>query len=688
MLHACGQIETESFDKMRLTGARVQNYRSIVDSGWFNIENLKTILVGPNEAGKTVILRALEQINPAKDVPAFKPLRDYPRSKYNADIQSRRLNPSDIPVVSAKFSLEEEDKKLVDEMFLDAEYIVTRFLDNHIEEDFKNGTDLEVVTDNIFASLERLASHVDKDNAEGGSDRNSVADILRVLISMRENYRPTNHEESLEFVGRMLSDLEFDIVREHLSNVEEYRRLTYCLQTEKLKHSALKELHERLPKFVYFDSYFQVHPNIHLQFLADRVDLQQTDTMKFDYGNLCLLKLLGFSARDLSDLALSDIQSDDHDSFEEYRTSLDERDQQLNAASVRLTNEIKRAWRPDPRRAEAATLRLRADGQYLKVVVEDDLGIEIELDQRSAGYQWLVSFFVVFFAETDGKHKNAILLLDEPGLSLHGLKQREFRSTISELAEKNQTLYTTHSPFLVGPDELGLVRVVELTDRGTGTIVHQNVIGNDPAAIFALQVALGYDLAQSLFMHRKNLVLEGLTDYWYFDSTTRLLAADGESKISEKISLVPAGSASKIAYLASILCANKLNVAALIDSDNAGNMAAQQEILVSQLGNKKIIRTSDVCQDDVDFPEIEDLLRHTLSRIAKEKFDCDVTDLMKSDSTHSINWMFKRCRKKSFKYDLAKAYLNWASNHQADDLEESERVGWQLLIKKVNKALK
>lgn len=671
---------------MRLTSTRVQNYRSIVDSGWFAVENLKTILVGPNEAGKTVILRALQQINPAENVPAFNPLRDYPRSKYNADIQSKRLKPSEIPVVSAKFSLEEEDKKLVDKVFFDAEYILTRFLDNHLEEDIKNGTDVERKMKNIYSDLERLASLIDMHRPEGESNGHFVAESLREL--MRQNNPPTNSEESLESMRHMLSHLESAIDRKQLSQVKECHRLLECIRNQELKQSALKELHERLPKFVYFDSYFQVHPNIHLKFLADRVDLQQTDTMKFDYGNLCLLKLLGFSPRDLSNLALSEIQRYDHDSFEAYRTSRDERDQQLNAASVRLTTEIKRAWRPDPRRAEAATLRLKADGQYLKVVVEDDLGIEVELDQRSAGYQWLVSFFVVFFAETDGKHKNAILLLDEPGLSLHALKQREFRSTISELAEKNQTLYTTHSPFLVGPDELDLVRVVELTDRATGTIVHQNVIGNDPAAIFALQVALGYDLAQSLFMHRKNLVLEGLTDYWYFDATTRLLAAAGESKISGKISLVPAGSASKIAYFASILCANELKVAALIDSDNAGDMAARQEILVSQLGNKKIIRTSDVCQDDVDYPEIEDLLRHTLSRIAKEQFGCDVTDLLKSDSTRSINWMFKKRRKKLFKYDLAKAYLNWASNHGADDLEESERVGWQLLIKKVNKALK
>lgn len=67
-------------------------------------------------------------------------------------------------------------------------------------------------------------------------------------------------------------------------------------------------------------------------------------------------------------------------------------------------NEIRSVWNPNPDRAEADTLRVLADGQYLKVVVEDDLGVEIELDQRSEGFQWLVSFFVVFFAEAADNH--------------------------------------------------------------------------------------------------------------------------------------------------------------------------------------------------------------------------------------------------------------------------------------------
>src|SRR4029077_8940831 len=126
---------------------------------------------------------------------------------------------------------------------------------------------------------------------------------------------------------------------------------------------------------------------------------------------------------------------------QKYRDQLDRRSYQLNSASVALTEAINKVWVPDAKRDEADRLRIVADGQYLKVVVEDELGVEVELDQRSEGYQWLVSFFVVFFAESIDKHANAILLLDEPGLSLHGLKQREFRTTVSRLAENNQTIY-------------------------------------------------------------------------------------------------------------------------------------------------------------------------------------------------------------------------------------------------------
>ena len=76
--------------------------------------------------------------------------------------------------------------------------------------------------------------------------------------------------------------------------------------------------------------------------------------------------------------------------------------------------------------------------------------------------------------------------------------------------------------------------------------------------------------------------------------------------LNEKIVLLPAKAAGKVVYFATILHANNLKVAALLDSDNAGDQAAKQETLVHTLGNKNILRTGDVCPGSITKPEIEE----------------------------------------------------------------------------------
>jgi predicted ATP-dependent endonuclease of OLD family len=263
-----------------------------------------------------------------------------------------------------------------------------------------------------------------------------------------------------------------------------------------------------------------------------------------------------------------------------------------------------------------------------------------------------VSFFVVFFAEAANKHENAILLLDEPGMSLHALKQREFRETITKLAAKNQTIYTTHSPFLVGPNELDYVRVVELNDRNVGTKVHSTVTSSDPAALLPLQEALGYDLAQSLFAQQRNLVLEGLTDEWYLEAVAGLLADGGGVKLNDKIALVTADTAGKVVYFATILHAHNLKVGALLDSDNAGEAAAKQDTLVHTLGQKSILRTKDYASG-VAKAEIEDLLRDTLPIIARDQLGWDVVEQAAQQGSRSLVDIFSDVTGFS-KYKLAR----------------------------------
>lgn len=84
---------------MRLSKARIRMYRSIRDTDEFEVDNGKTILVGPNEAGKTVILRSLQQLHAPPEIEGFESLRDYPRSEYNNDIGRKTVDPSQVTVV-------------------------------------------------------------------------------------------------------------------------------------------------------------------------------------------------------------------------------------------------------------------------------------------------------------------------------------------------------------------------------------------------------------------------------------------------------------------------------------------------------------------------------------------------------------------------------------------------------------
>ena len=671
---------------MRLYTARVKNYRSIIDSGEFEVEKLKTIFVGPNEAGKTVILRALQQLNKPEDIAGFDALRDYPRSKYN-DIFSGKVNTEDLVVVEGVFTLDDKDIELIDEKLHDCRYKLNRYLNNSATHEL-----IDAPAKTLYSDLEkdfvRLLAHMDKQL----SLEENEAGVLKPSDKFKkitETYQ-TDHLVSDDKATALESFLKDNFIYIEEGNEKEEKRYDKLIQLIKFNaiyNKALIILKKRTPVFILFNNYFKVKPSIHLEHLASRTNQSILDDDGYDYGNLCLLKLLGFTADELSELGkATPPRLNQPKELQAYKDKLDKRHYQLNAASVKLTNEICSVWLPNSKRPEADKLKVTADGQYLKVVVEDELGVEIELDQRSEGFQWLVSFFVVFFSESMNKHKNAILLLDEPGMSLHALKQRDFRETITRLSKNNQTIFSTHSPFLVGPDELDIVRVIEMTDRQVGTKVHTTLSSSDPAGILPLQESLGYDLASSLFSQSRNLVLEGLTDYWYIEATAELFKSSGKVKLNDKIALVFANSAGKVVYYSTILHAHNLKVVALLDSDAAGDQAAQQENLVHTLGNKKILRTKDFC--NVPKAEIEDLLRHTLVEVAKLEYAVDIAQIVSEQPKRPLVDILTKEIEGFSKYHMAKSYVRWTRENKICDIHVEEVKQWTALIEHVNKELK
>ena len=127
---------------------------------------------------------------------------------------------------------------------------------------------------------------------------------------------------------------------------------------------------------------------------------------------------------------------------------------------------------------------------------------EIELENRSTGLQWFLSFFLVFTYESEDTHDNAIVLLDEPGHSLHPLAQRDLSAFFDNLSKTHQIVFTTHSPFMIDADRLDRVRKVYV-DQDSGSIASSNLaIGRgkggvkDAGATYAVHSALNLSVAE------------------------------------------------------------------------------------------------------------------------------------------------------------------------------------------------
>lgn len=670
---------------MRLKRVRVRDYRSVNDSGEFEVEHAKTILVGINEAGKTCLLTAIEQINAPDSRPGFRALTDYPRARYT-EVQRGERDESDVEVVVATFTLDDDDRAAITEVapdFVDIDgYTYARKLDNKAWHRIDGGPEAK-----HFGDIEEDLARTRKALVSvEGLDEN----LLVRFDAAKASFTPFTPliGDKAEALDAVLAEAAAEIDEDNERELTRLRRLRAELSVGQQRAAALKVLRGRLPKFVYYSTYFQVRPRINLKSLAAREAAGDVED-DVDFGNLCLLKIVGLTAAELAGLADGAPNEGSYPyspeqyeaALKAYQEKLDDRGHRLNAASVALTQQIREVWGD-----EQVTLRFNADGHYLKVSVVDDLGVEVELDQRSEGFRWLVSFFVVFRAQSEGDLKDAILLLDEPGLSLHALKQQQFRYTVGKLAGTNQVIYTTHSPFMVGSDELDLVRIVEMKDRTSGTKVHTRVAVDDHASLYPLQAALGYELAQSMFSQTRNLVCEGYTDMLYVEALN-VAASDAGSGFRHAVALVPASSASKVIYYVTVLVSQTLKVAALLDSDQAGDKAAEQDELVAMLDKKRILRTKDFAPGTVKGPEIEDLLRATLVEVARDRCGWDVEQVAASQHQRRLVDILTKEAAGFSKLKLARAFMTWLGENGFKGLTVDEQEAVNRFFATANKAL-
>ena len=279
----------------------------------------------------------------------------------------------------------------------------------------------------------------------------------------------------------------------------------------------------------------------------------------------------------------------------------------LRSAASQLTKSFKDWWLQGDYKFE-----FEADGHHFRINVSDSLRPEaIELEGRSRGLQWFFSFFLVFLVETKGSHNNTVLLLDEPGLSLHPIAQYDLAKFFRKLSEDNQLVYTSHSPFLVDMDNLANVKAVYVNKETGRTEVSADLRYDKKDAeksIYPVHAALGLTVSDTLLLGCLPVLVEGASDQIYLNLIKRYLIAEGKLRHSKELVFVPTGGIRGVKPISSLVSARDSTLPfVFIDSDKSGRDFKNK--LISSEYNKhkdKVLEVSDFL-GEAQY-EIEDLI--------------------------------------------------------------------------------
>jgi ABC-type cobalamin/Fe3+-siderophores transport system ATPase subunit len=613
---------------MRLVKFRVRDFRSVEDSGWITVDDV-TALIGINESGKTNLLLPLWKLNPAKDG-EINLVADAPRKRY-----SEIKNLAQKPVfVEAHFELPDDlVAQLVAMTGATAEDVrvtsVSRRLDGTHLIGFPNAEVVRAVPrDEIVPVLEQAQEDIralePATKVEDGLKEAMEAAIASV-IGLAAGSDDDVGQGSLKAIADRLGQVDLDGAAKRSTLEPRFGQLVDAVDELLARASkpapwtnaeARKLVLSRLPSFVYYSNYGNLDSEIYLPHVIE--NLERDDLGSREEAKARTLKVLfefvRLSAKEILELGRDLPQTDEEDEeptdeeIEAVAARKKEREILLQSASTELTQRFRDWWKQGDYR-----IRFNADGDHFRIWVSDDQRPEeIELEGRSTGLQWFLSFYLIFLVESADAHQGAILLLDEPGLSLHPLAQKDLSLFFDNLSQTNQLIYTTHSPFLVDANHLDRVRSVYIDERGA-TVASPDLRASESdraqtKAIYAVHAALGLATSDIILQGCQPIIVEGPSDQFYLNAVKNYLIRSDLINPKRELVFVPAGGVRGVSAVVSILTAKDEALPfVVLDSDRSGeDMANKLKGGLYKGADDRILMAGDFCQ--MPGAEVEDLL--------------------------------------------------------------------------------
>lgn len=606
---------------MRLVSFRVTEFRSVNDSGWIDAEDV-TALIGTNESGKTNILLPLWKLNPA-DEGAIDLKADLPRDKYHV---YREADPKPV-FITAKYELLQEEKEALSKLSShDADefsvVIASKDFDNNLFWEFpcEKGIDPDLIKKAEEALLSCRKSIEAKKDSSNRAENERCERALTLLESAALSLKATDSvvdsiKGALSEIEKFEDDVKASVACAAMQEVsQQISGIIDEASKPQLSDSAkvIDYLTKNMPKYVYYSNYGNLDSQIYLPRVLEDIGKKNLGVKEAAKARTLktLFKFVKLSPQEITALGTETTQNPTPEQIEKIADKKKEREILLSSASSSFTKSFNEWWKQGN-----YTFEFQADGNFFRIWVSDAVRPErIELESRSTGLQWFFSFYLVFLVESELHHQNAILLLDEPGVTLHPLAQKDLFLFFENLAENNQIMYTTHSPFMVDSNHLERVRSVYIDASGK-TVVSPDLRAserlngkNQPQSIYPAHAALGLSVSDTLLVNCNPVLVEGESDQVYLSALKSLLISKGKIAPLKELVFIPTGGVKGIKATAAILSGvNEVRPPVIVDGDKPGSkVAAELKADFYAADQDKIINVSQFT--NLAEGEIEDIL--------------------------------------------------------------------------------
>lgn len=595
---------------IKLIQVTIDKYKSIQKSQTVNIDPSITTIVGMNEAGKTSFLTAIAKTNYFTADPdfVFDITQDYPRNEL-IDFEHSDV---DCDIIKCKYEISDDLIKEIEEEFGKGVFIAKEFTYTcHFKS--KSSTFVGICANQkVFLEFKISKCNLSDATKEVIKKTTSLKDIANIVA--------------------IEGDDDLVVFKTEIKKIIDggYNTASWTNLLE--SYIAKNWIKTKMPKFWYFDDYYPLAGKININKL-----INEPPTSEKDKTSKALFELARIKPEEI-------LKATEQE-YEKYIALLE-------ASSNKITNEIFKYWSTNknldiefkiqnitnPQGHPEKILDIRVKNQRHKIT--------LPLDRRSKGFNWFFSFIIWFSKIQADKNSDYVLLLDEPGLNLHASAQADLLRFFDELSKKYQIIYTTHSPFMVDTEHLDRVRTCFETEEGT--IISDSIQEKDPNTLFPLQAALGYDIAQNLFVSKNNLLVEGPADLIYLTLISSILETEKRTFLKDNITIVPVGGLDKVSTFISLLRGSKLNVACLLDTftDQKGKQKVADLVIHKIIKEKNIRFFNEFANNGKAIADIEDLFdKEEYLKIFNAAFDKEHSAVKLTDLDSSIETVLKQINK-------------------------------------------